>query len=62
MTQHIYLGKSRERSWCGLYVGFHAPKPAIIESDYTQRREMNVVASICRNCRRSFDAHEKAAA
>lgn len=59
VIQHVYLGKSRDHAWCGLYVGFHHPRPAIVESDFRDRREKGLGANICRNCRRSFEAEER---
>lgn len=59
IVQHIWLGDSRERSWCGLYVGFHKPLPAMVESDYIARKAKGLGATTCHNCARSYDANNQ---
>ena len=59
VIQHVQLGASRDRAWCGRYVGFHNPKPVIPESDFLERRAMRSISSVCGHCRRSFEADER---
>lgn len=56
IVQHIT--RSRDRSWCGLYVGFHQPKPQISEDDFKDKREKGLGRNVCRSCRKAFEASE----
>lgn len=56
---HVRLGESRDRAWCGRYVGFHNPRASIDEGELAARRETGHLASVCGHCLRAIRAAEK---
>lgn len=57
IVYHIQLGRSRDRSWCGRYIGFHVGLASTTEDDYRDKVVKGLTRNICKNCIRSLEAN-----